>query len=158
MKPLPTICREGSNTSHLQQGHVSVSTHGVQCKLKPEIPRNVLILKCEITQESVQHFGMETYRFVPRRTAFSSSDSSCFCPPGLDTCAPEGLFNVSACHGGSPMLLSWPHFYKADPQLMDNVEGLDPDKDKHEFHIDILPSLGTGLRAQIRLQINLHLE
>jgi len=108
--------------------------------------------------ESVQHFGMETYRFVPRRTAFSSSDSSCFCPPGLDTCAPEGLFNVSACHGGSPMLLSWPHFYKADPQLLDNVEGLNPDKDKHEFHIDILPSLGTGLRAQIRLQINLHLE
>lgn len=56
------------------------------------------------------------------------------------------------------MLLSWPHFYNGDPSLVQNIEGLNPDKDKHEFQIDILPQLGVGLRAAIRLQINIFLE
>ena len=38
------------------------------------------------------------------------------------------------------------------------VEGLKPDEDKHEFQIDILPQLGVGLRAAIRMQINIFLE
>lgn len=109
-------------------------------------------------QETVKHFGLDTYRFVPARTAFTKDDSSCFCPAGMQSCAPEGMFNVSSCHGGSPMLLSWPHFYKADPKLLNQIDGLNPDKDKHEFHVDILPQLGVGLRAAVRLQINIFIE
>lgn len=56
------------------------------------------------------------------------------------------------------MLLSWPHFFKADPKLREQIDGLYPDKDKHELQIDILPQLGVGLRAAIRLQINLFIE
>jgi len=56
------------------------------------------------------------------------------------------------------MLLSWPHFYNADPDLVNNVDGLSPDRNKHEFQIDILPQLGVGLRAAIRLQINIFIE
>ena len=103
------------------------------------------------------HHDLKTYRFTPAPSAFSSSDSSCFCPtPG--GCAPEGMFNVTACQGDAPMLLSWPHFYGGDPSLVEQVEGLSPDKDKHQFGIDILPQLGVGLRAAIRLQINIFLE
>ena len=36
-------------------------------------------------------------------------------------------------------MLSWPHFFQADPSLLDAVEGLEPSKEKHQFHIDILP-------------------
>jgi len=107
--------------------------------------------------ETVYHHGLETYRFTPSPSAFSSSDSSCFCPsPG--GCAPEGMFNVSACQGDAPMLLSWPHFYGGDPTLLEQVEGLSPNKEKHQFGIDILPQLGVGLRAAIRLQINIFIE
>jgi len=109
-------------------------------------------------KETVQHFGMDTLRFVPHRTAFTSQDSSCFCPPGNVGCAPEGMFNVSACQGGAPMMLSWPHFYNGDTRLLQVVEGLKPDPDKHEFQIDILPQIGVGLRAAIRMQINIFLE
>jgi len=109
-------------------------------------------------KETVQHFGMDTLRFVPHRTAFTSQDSSCFCPPGNVGCAPEGMFNVSTCQGGAPMLLSWPHFYNGDTRLLQVVEGLTPDPDKHEFQIDILPQIGVGLRAAIRMQINIFLE
>jgi len=107
--------------------------------------------------ETVYHHDLETFRFTPSPSAFSSSDSSCFCPlPG--GCAPEGMFNVSACQGDAPMLLSWPHFYGGDPALLQQVEGLDPDKEKHQFGIDILPQLGVVLRAAIRLQINIFIE
>ena len=48
------------------------------------------------------------------------------------------------------------------PKMIENelqvVEGLKPDRDKHEFQIDILPQLGVGLRAAIRMQINIFLE
>ena len=56
------------------------------------------------------------------------------------------------------MLLSWPHFYKGEQRLLQQVEGLSPSKDLHEFGVDILPQLGVGLRASIRLQINLFIE
>jgi len=107
--------------------------------------------------ETVHHHGLETFRFTPSSTSFSSSDSSCFCSsPG--GCAPEGMFNVTACQGDAPMLLSWPHFYRGDPSLVEQVEGLSPEKEKHQFAIDILPQLGVGLRAVIRLQINIFIE
>ena len=111
---------------------------------------------------------------MPSSKAFTSKDSACFCPPGEASCAPEGLFNVSACQvsaeinnitkttsptqGGAPMFLSWPHFYRADPRLREAVLGLEPREDKHQFHLDILPQLGVGLRAAVRLQINILLQ
>ena len=109
-----------------------------------------------LLQETVSHHGLETLRFTPSRRSFTSGDSPCYCPGS--GCAPDGMFNVSRCQGGAPMLLSWPHFYRADPDLLGQVEGLQPDKEKHEFAIDILPQLGVGLRAAIRLQINIFIE
>lgn len=108
--------------------------------------------------ETVSHHGLETFRFIPSTTVFSPADSPCYCPPGEEGCAPAGMFNVSQCQGGAPMLLSWPHFYNGDSWLVSQVEGLRPDKDKHEFGVDILPELGVGLRAAIRMQINIFIE
>lgn len=106
--------------------------------------------------ETVSHHGLETYRFTPSKRSFSSADSSCYCPGSH--CAPEGMFNVSQCQDGAPMLLSWPHFYAGEERLVQQVEGLRPSKELHEFGVDILPQLGVGLRAAIRLQINVFIE
>ena len=123
-------------------------------------------------------------RFTPSPSSFTASDSSCFSP------APSGLFNVSACQRNAPLLLSWPHFYGADPGLQEKVHlhlhlrihlhlhlrlqphmhpylylklhlqirGLSPSQAEHELQVDVIPSLGVGLRAAIRLQINLHIQ
>ena len=56
------------------------------------------------------------------------------------------------------MLLSWPHFYSGEERLLSQVEGLRPEKEKHELGVDILPQLGVGLRANIRMQINVFIE
>ena len=41
-------------------------------------------------------------------------------------------------------MMSWPHFYQADPRLLQDVEGLQPDRDKHQFQLDILPVRRRG--------------
>ena len=55
---------------------------------------------------------------------------------------------------GSPIALSWPHFYQADPSYLAAVSGVNPSKDKHQFYIDVLPQLGIPLALRPRLQIN----
>jgi len=52
-------------------------------------------------------------------------------------------------------MLSWPHFFQGDPALVEAFEGLDPQQEKHQFQIDILPKMGVGMRAAVRSQINL---
>ena len=40
---------------------------------------------------------------------------------------------------GSPIMLSWPHFFQADPALLQAVDGLNPEQQKHQFAIDLVP-------------------
>lgn len=99
------------------------------------------------------------YRFSPPETVFAdiekNPDNMCFCPAG-PPCAPNGLFNVSLCQYDSPILLSFPHFYLADQSLRIAVDGISPpQKEKHQFFIDVQPDMGTSLRARARVQINL---
>lgn len=40
----------------------------------------------------------------------------------------------------SPVMLSFPHFYLADPKLREAVEGISPpDPERHELFIDVQP-------------------
>ncbi|KAK0166886.1 hypothetical protein PV327_004357 [Microctonus hyperodae] len=99
------------------------------------------------------------YRFVPPKDVFGAADriasQQCFCPDG-PPCAPEGTFNVSLCQYDSPILLSFPHFYLADPALRESVIGISPpEEEKHQFFIDVQPLMGTTLKARARVQINL---
>jgi len=113
-----------------------------------------------VYQQDVVHNEINTYRFVPPSNVFGSpeenSRNQCFCDG--THCAPSGLFNVSKCQFNSPIMLSWPHFFQADPKLVEAVEGLEPRQDRHQFHIDILPSMGVGMRAAVTSQINLVME
>lgn len=114
-----------------------------------------LVFKEEVTTAG----GVPGYRFVPPTDVFSSPskvpERQCFCPAG-PPCAPEGTFNASLCQYDSPVLLSFPHFYLADPALRQAVVGISPpEMDKHEFFLDVQPNMGTTLRATARVQINL---
>lgn len=39
----------------------------------------------------------------------------------------------------APVYLSYPHFYQADPVLLQHFEGLNPQKEKHENYFLIQP-------------------
>ena len=80
-------------------------------------------------------------RFAPPANVFGTPEenpaNACFCNGGH--CSPSGLFNISSCQFGSPLVMSWPHFFQADPKLLEDVIGLEPDQEKHQFQLDVLP-------------------
>ncbi|XP_067012434.2 scavenger receptor class B member 1 [Anabrus simplex] len=80
-------------------------------------------------------------------------ENKCFCREGH--CLPEGLIDVADCYYGFPIALSYPHFYKADPKLVEDVEGSFPNKEKHETRFLINPVAGLPINLDVRMQINM---
>lgn len=64
---------------------------------------------------------------------------------------PSGTLNISSCRFGTPVFMSYPHFYNADPYYLDLVEGMTPDKAKHELYMTLEP-VSLSLLSHIRLQ------
>ena len=99
--------------------------------------------------EDVEKNGVTFYRFAGTRKMFASAsenpDNWCFCSGG--TCNPSGVTNSTTCRYGSPAFVSFPHYYEADTFFQNQVEGLNPQKDLHQFHVDLEPvfSLTTSL-------------
>ncbi|XP_071514706.1 lysosome membrane protein 2-like [Panulirus ornatus] len=106
----------------------------------------------------VEEDGVKSMRFSPPADVFANvsvkPENECYCVGG-PPCIGGGVFNISSCKFGSPSIVSWPHFYQADPKFLTAVEGLSPDAEKHALYIDLSPRTGAPLRAQARLQINI---
>jgi len=68
---------------------------------------------------------------------------------------PSGVMNMSACRYGSPVFMSFPHYYAADPYFLNQIEGLKPSKEKHEFYMTLEPMTGIPLDVAARFQINM---
>ncbi|KAF9819198.1 hypothetical protein SFRURICE_019519 [Spodoptera frugiperda] len=89
--------------------------------------------------EEVTIDGIQGYRYTPPEDVFANDEHNrCFCP------------------ADSPIMLSFPHFYLADPSLREAVEGISPPiPEKHRLFIDVQPEMGIAMRARARIQINL---
>lgn len=66
--------------------------------------------------------------------------------------------NVSSCRFGSPVFMSYPHFYNADPFFLNQVEGLNPNQKDHEFYMVLEPKTGVALEVAARFQVNMLVE
>lgn len=106
--------------------------------------------------------GIPTYRFQIPSNFFTTTpdENSCFCPKESNDiasrrCPPAGTFNVSTCRFGSPMLVSFPHFYSADESLFEEIDGLTPKPEHGESYIDLHQRLGLTVSARLKLQLNL---
>ncbi|XP_029300606.1 scavenger receptor class B member 1 isoform X1 [Cottoperca gobio] len=101
--------------------------------------------------------GIPLYRYVAPKTLFANgtdyAPNEGFCP-----CRQSGLLNVSSCRHNSPVFISHPHFFNADPVLLDYVQGLNPTEEEHGLFIDIHPLTGVPLNVSIRLQLNLFMK
>ncbi|KAK0181183.1 hypothetical protein PV327_003488 [Microctonus hyperodae] len=111
----------------------------------------------------VEKAGLNTDLYTPTDDVFDppsakSPDNECFCPDDPKSCPPKGLQDISPCQYSAPVYLSFPHFYKADPKLLDAVDGLKPEKKLHETFFKIQPKLGVPLEAKVRVQLNLKVE
>merc|ERR1712123_47745 len=124
-----------------------------------------------IYEKDTQHLGLTSYRFIPPPNAMGSHtdadpvknnpDNSCFClkEEGF-SCFKSGVFNMEPCKRtqelplGAPIALSYPHFYEADQSFLDAVDGLKPDKEEHQFYVDVVPEFGFPLAIRPRFQLN----
>jgi hypothetical protein len=52
---------------------------------------------------------------------------------------PSGVRSISKCRFGAPAFVSFPHFYEADPSYLQNINGLSPEQDLHEFYVAVEP-------------------
>ena len=122
-------------------------------------------------EKDVEHMGLTTYRFIPPLNDMGSHEdtdtnarnpaNSCYCMKDQGfSCLKSGVINLEPCKRtpalpkGAPIALSNPHFYQADPSFLSAVSGLSPDKEKHQFYVDVVPQFGFPLAIRPRFQLN----
>ncbi|XP_046663765.1 protein croquemort-like isoform X2 [Homalodisca vitripennis] len=64
-----------------------------------------------------------------------SNETTCYCR-NSSNCPASGVRDLSLCNG-SPAMVSWPHFYLADPSYRKAVVGMNPDAEHHQFYMDM---------------------
>ncbi|XP_054262104.1 protein croquemort-like isoform X2 [Macrosteles quadrilineatus] len=110
-------------------------------------------------EEDTEVEGVPGYRYVGGMSMLDNGtvfeDNSCYCN---GECTPSGVLNETSCRFGAPAFASFPHFYLADPFFTDNVRGLRPVKEKHQFYLVLEPTTGIPLDVAARFQINLLLQ
>lgn len=84
--------------------------------------------------EPSKYMGVPTLRYEMDLSGPANSQE-CFCRDPPDGCPPKGTFDLFRCVG-SPLFGSLPHFYKADPKLVENfASGINPNKEEHDIYI-----------------------
>ncbi|GBP81656.1 Protein peste [Eumeta japonica] len=106
-----------------------------------------------------EYGGLRLGLYSPPSTVFDGDaedvDNSCYCLN--KTCPPKGLQDVSPCYDGMPVYVSFPHFYGAEPSLLDNFEGLQPEELRHRTYFEIQPTVGVSMVSALRVQFNVKL-
>ncbi|KAH8402857.1 hypothetical protein KR222_007674 [Zaprionus bogoriensis] len=107
--------------------------------------------------ERVEKDGLvaDLFRLPNNTYGDSASNPENKCYDASDYDAVRGLQNISPCQYGAPVYISNPHFFESDPELLDAVEGLKPEREKHETYFKIQPKLGVPLEGKVRIQLNL---
>ncbi|XP_050453412.1 scavenger receptor class B member 1-like [Cataglyphis hispanica] len=81
-------------------------------------------------------------------------DNECYCRK-MKTCLKKGLSDITPCYYNIPVAVSLPHFLDADPSLLEDIEGLKPDRKKHESFAIVQQTIGIPIYLHSRMQTNL---
>jgi len=136
----------------------------------PEVCSSLHLVK---SQNPESRYGIEGHKFYGDDSVFDNGtkypEKRCFCSKSqligatdisasVEECVPSGVRSISKCRFGAPAFISFPHFYKADPSYLSDIEGLYPRQNLHEFYIAIEPYTGIPLDVKARMQINILLR
>lgn len=105
--------------------------------------------------------GLKGFKWIGDDRVFDNGvkyeEAACWCGAQNITHCPDlrpGVYNASRCSFGSPAFVSFPHFYLADPYYREHLDGMKPDRAKHETYIALEPTAGIPLEVRARIQIN----
>lgn len=103
--------------------------------------------------------GIDGARFIGTKRTFDNGslypEQGCY---NVDGGVPTGVRDVSKCRFNAPAFLSFPHFYLADESYLTDIDGLQPNKTKHQLHFEIEPTTGIPLQVEAKVQVNIHIE
>ncbi|XP_035729802.1 scavenger receptor class B member 1-like isoform X1 [Vespa mandarinia] len=109
-------------------------------------------------KEVVTEDGIPTYLYTMSEDFLDppneNPDNECYCRK-LKKCHRKGLSDLTACYFNIPAAVSLPHFLDGDPSLINEVEGLHPDPEKHATQVLIQPDTGMIIKVNSRIQTNL---
>ncbi|XP_044316195.1 protein peste [Drosophila rhopaloa] len=110
--------------------------------------------------ETVTVHGVTAYKFSGTEHAVDNGtkfpETSCYCVGGK--CMPSGVINIGPCAFNASVYMSFPHFYMADPSFLEAIEGLQPDREKHEFFMTLEPNAGVPMDVGGGFQANYYME
>nr|XP_055045968.1 platelet glycoprotein 4 [Misgurnus anguillicaudatus] len=122
----------------------------------PDICRSI----SAVYEGTVDLKGIDVYRYTLPSEALespaSNPDNHCYCTETKvsKNCTLAGVLDLTPCQG-YPVYLSLPHFLYGSPDLLEGLEGLNPNPDEHSIILDVEPITGFTLRFAKRLQLNM---
>ncbi|KPM06276.1 CD36-like protein 5 [Sarcoptes scabiei] len=125
----------------------------------PDICRSLYVT----FQEKSFYKGIPTYLFsAPDGVLagkYTNPENECFCIEEEEDLAKQrcidGIFDLSGCQNGVPVIVSLPHFLGADSRITDEIIGLEPDPTKHRPELHIEPTMGLVIHGDSRLQMSI---
>ncbi|XP_044761883.1 scavenger receptor class B member 1-like [Coccinella septempunctata] len=117
------------------------------CRPVPAVPVREVIMN---GYEGVEYAVKKDFLYEPS----ANPDNACYCKEEGD-CLPRGIVSIAPCYYDIPITLSQPHFYNADPSLLEQVTGLLPNRSKHDVNFTLHKQLGLPIQANLRIQVNL---
>lgn len=115
----------------------------------------------EFKEEVTTDDGIPGYRYSLPDNVFDqpheNPDNECYCRK-MKQCLKKGLSDITPCYYNIPAAVSLPHFLNSDPSLFNNIEGLNPDPEKHSTKVILQPALGIPVQVNSRLQTNLIMQ
>ncbi|CAF3598565.1 unnamed protein product [Adineta steineri] len=85
----------------------------------------------------------------------SREENRGFC--GQGSCLGDGVLNISTCYSGVWGFISSPHFFQSDMKFRQDVRGMSPDANKHEFIMSFDPLTSVPFAVNVRLQLSFYM-
>ena len=89
-----------------------------------------------VQTENLTMSGIKVTKFEIEKNALDNGEiderNKCYCRDG--NCLPNGFIDVSSCYYGFPLVITNPHFLGVDPELVKHIDGLKPEKAKHNSY------------------------
>ncbi|GFQ79437.1 platelet glycoprotein 4, partial [Trichonephila clavata] len=105
-------------------------------------------------EKDVTVHGIKTLRFGMASNTFATGeenpDNKCYCE---GSSCQSGIMPMN-CKKGAPYVISMPHFLEADQELVNAVDGVHPNPEKHKTYVDVEPTTGFVLNAAFRVQLS----
>lgn len=90
-------------------------------------------------QKDVEFRELLAYKYIGSENTLDNGTifegNACYCE---GDCMPSGVVNATKCYG-LPFFISFPHFLHADQFYENQVEGMNPTTEKHEFFLILEP-------------------